>query len=292
MIRFSDIVSPVLFFIMIYLRLKGVKIIIDVPTPRIIGLKELDLAVLNPFFCTFRKAMMCVMGAWVFYPANRIVQYANESWWFEWGLKEKTLKIGNGILIDDSIPLVKSTWPDDELRLIGVAQLANWHGYDRVIKALAEINKESLPYKLSFTIVGDGAERPALEALVKELDLNNQVFFTGMLNGEKLNQIFLDKHIGVASLGLYRKGLNEASDLKTREYVARGLSVIGVGSDPDFEVKSPYRFIVENDGSIYGLVNFLRDINTCTLLPPITLRKYALLKLSLDSKISRLINNL
>lgn len=292
MIRFSDLVSPFVFFIMMYLRLRGVKIIIDVPTPRVIGLKELDSAIENKFYRIMRKTMLCMTGAWVFYPAHRIVQYASESGWFEFGVKHKTIKIGNGILVDDKIPLVQSVWPADELKLIGVAQLANWHGYDRLIRALAEVNKKDLPYKVSFTIVGDGAERPVLEALVRELGLQEQVFFTGMLIGDELDAVFLDKHIGVASLGLYRIGLSEASVLKTREYIARGLPVIGVGEDPDFEVGSPYRFLVSNDDCIDGLVGFLESLNDESLLTSEVLREYALLKLSLESKIKFILSGL
>ena len=292
MIRYSDLVSPFVFFIMIYLRLRGVKIIIDVPTPRVVGLKEIDSAIEKKTYQIIRKIMLCMTGAWVFYPAHRIVQYASESGWFEFGVKHKTIKIGNGILIDETIPLVQAVWPADELKLIGVAQLANWHGYDRLIRALAEGNKKKLPYKVSFTIVGDGAERLVLEALVKELSLQEQVFFTGMLVGDELNAIFLDKHIGVASLGLYRKCLNEASDLKTREYIARGLSVIGVGNDPDFDEKSAYRFLVSNDDCISGLIEFLEGVANKALLTPEVLREYALLKLSLESKIKMILGGL
>lgn len=292
MIRFSDLVSPVVFFIMMYLRLRGVKIIIDVPTPRVVGLKELDSAIDNNFYRIMRKSMSYMTGAWVFYPAHRVVQYASESEWFEFGVKYKTIKIGNGILISDKIPLVQSVWPADELKLIGVAQLASWHGYDRLIRALLEVNKKNLPYKISFTIVGDGAERPILETLVQELGLQEQVSFTGMLTGEDLDNIFSDKHIGVASLGLYRIGLDEASVLKTREYITRGLPVIGVGEDPDFQKDSPYRFLVANDDNIDDIVQLLINFHQESFLKPSVLREFALTKLSLKSKIHLVLSGL
>lgn len=292
MIRFSDPVSPFVFLIMIYLRLRGVKIIIDVPTPRVVGLKELDSAIKNNFYRAIRKSMLYMSGAWVFYPAHRIVQYASESQWFEFGVKHKTIKIGNGILIDDNTPLIQSKWPTEELRLIGVAQLANWHGYDRLIRALSEVNKKDLPYKISFTIVGDGSERLALESLVQDLGLQEQVYFTGMLTGEELDDVFLDKHIGVSSLGLYRKNLSEASDLKTREYIARGLRVIGVGNDPDFEKESPYRLLIPNDDSIKYIVDLLEHFHQKSFLDPLVLRKFAVTKLSLKSKIELILSGL
>lgn len=290
MIRYSDLVSPIVFLLMIFLRLRGAKVIIDVPTPRVIGLQEIDTVVKNKFLCFLRKSLMICTGGWVFYPAHRIVQYANESWWFELGVKKKTLKIGNGILIDDQLPLVQSVWPAEELKLIGVAQLANWHGYDRLIRALAVINEQALPYKVSFTIVGDGHERPALETLVKQLGLEDQVIFTGMLTGKKLDEVFSDKHIGVASLGLYRIGLEEASVLKTREYIARGLPVIGVGEDPDFEKSSQYRFRVANDDNFLEIVKLLSAFSDLNFVETFKFREYAVFNLSLESKLKVILN--
>lgn len=292
MIRFSDLVSPFVFFIMIYLRLRGVKIIIDIPTPRVVFLKEFDAAIEKSFYRFIRKSMLYMSGAWALYPAHRIIQYADDNKWFELGIKHKTIKIGNGILIADNTPLVQSVWPADELRLIGVAQLANWHGYDRLIRALFEANKKDLPYKITFTIVGDGAERPVLEALVRELGLQEQVLFTGMLIGDQLDAIFSDKHIGVSSLGLYRKKLSEASDLKTREYIARGLPVMGVGSDPDFQKGTPYRFLFTNDDNIEGIVQFLINCQQESFVEPHILRQFAATKLSLKSKVKLILGGL
>ena len=289
MIRFSDLISPFVFFIIIYLRIKGSKIIIDVPTPRVIALKEIDSAVKNKFMRLLRKVLMICTGAWVFYPAHRVIQYANEGWWFEIGVKKKTIKIGNGILIEEKLPLVQSVWPSEELKLIGVAQLSNWHGYDRLIRALVIINEHQLPYKVSFTIVGDGHELTALKRLVKKLGLEDQVFFTGMLMGTELDNVFVDKHIGVASLALYRKGLNEASDLKTREYISRGLTVIGVGSDPDFENNSKYRILVSNEKSVDSIVKILCS-NDIHLSKANELRNFAFSNLSLEVKIKHILN--
>lgn len=141
-IRFFDRVFPFVFIIMLIKRLFGSVFIIDVPTPRIIALKELDVAPSGLFKKNVRKFFNYLMGGIVLWPANRVVQYADESAWFSFGLKDKTIKMGNGIWIDNSIPL--SNIPLDsrsELNLIGVAQLANWHGYDRLIHALSIFNK-------------------------------------------------------------------------------------------------------------------------------------------------------
>lgn len=57
------------------------------------------------------------------------------------------------------------------------------------------------------------------------------MIFTGFLKGEELNAQFKNANIGISILALYRKSLNGASDLKTREYMSKGLTVIGTGAD-------------------------------------------------------------
>jgi len=289
MIRYSDLVSPVLFLLLIRLRISGKKAIIDIPTPRCVALNEVDLTGANVVIRLLRKSLIYCTGPWVLYPAHRIVQYATESAWFELGLKHKTIKIGNGIKIDSSLPLIKSDRTSNDLKLIGVAQLANWHGYDRMIRALSKLNEKSLPCKITFTIVGDGNERPFLEALVTELGLHEQVFFTGMLTGDALNKVFSDKHVGVASLGLFRIGLFEASVLKTREYIARGLPVIAAGEDPDFDENSRYRYSITNNDDECSLVELLEILCNAKLPEPVMVRRYAEENLSLKAKLVKIL---
>src|SRR5690606_24442717 len=208
---------------------------------------------------------------------------------FSFGVSGKTLKIGNGINIDDRIPLVKNVWPDDSLRLIAVAQFASWHGYDRLINALAALKEKYGFERVRLTLVGDGDELLSLKKLVETLGLRSQVSFSGMLRGDELDRAFEGAHIGISSLGLYRKGLNEASDLKTREYMARGLPVIGVGKDPDFEEDSPFRFVVPNDDSVESLVEFLYTVNERALPLPQDVRRFAENHLSLQGKLSAIL---
>ena len=290
MIRFSDLVFPVLFFIMIVMRLKGQKIIIDVPTPRIVGLKEMNTAIANVFKRGGRKLYSYASASWVMLPANLIVQYADEGRYFSFGVIHKTIKIGNGILINDDIQMTKAIWPSTELNLIAVAQLADWHGYDRLLRALAEANKiGGFSYQINLTIVGDGEAFPSLKRLALELELKN-VVFTGRLTGNDLDNVFQNSHVGVSSLGLYRKGLNEASDLKTREYMARGLSIIAAGSDPDFVRNSPFRFVISNDDGISDLLSFFKQLQHADLKKPQAICSYAKNHLSINSKLLRILS--
>lgn len=73
-----------------------------------------------------------------------------------WGVK--ALRIFNSVDISQN-PMTRSclskTLHDKPIRLIGVAQLAFWHGYDRIITGMAEYYKNSSSSKaVYFDIVG------------------------------------------------------------------------------------------------------------------------------------------
>lgn len=282
-IRFSFVINAFLFPVLLYKRLTGAKIIIDIPTPRAIGIKEMKGN--KEKNLKIKIIWNYIFSSWILFPANKIIQYADESAFFSFGIKNKTLKMGNGILIDENIKLVERNKKQNEINLIGVASLAFWHGYDRLIKALALFAKENPIYKINFKIVGDGEVLEELKSLVTQLQLEDRVVFTGTLYGEELEQAYLGMDIGVSSCGLFRKGLDEASDLKTREYVAKGLCVLGAGKDPDFNEDSKFRFTVPNDESIEPIVKILLQLVSIELPTPEETREYAEKYLAFEEKL-------
>jgi len=289
MIRFSDLSFPFLFPLLLTKKLKGKKIIVEIPTPRKIGLNEIETLKVSRLQKNLRKLINYLSGSWILIPANLIIQYSTEGRWFEFGTSRKTIKMGNGITISDSTPLSKATWPNQTLNLIAVAQLAEWHGYDRILRALSVAAQKNLSYTINLTIVGDGEPLQRLQELSKELKLSN-VRFTGRLTGTDLDKEFEGKHLGIASLGLYRIGLHEASVLKAREYMARGLCVIGTGSDPDFDENSQYRILAENSDEIESLVKILCSFNSRKIPSPEDTRAYAKLNLTLEGKMKKIID--
>lgn len=146
-----------------------------------------------------------------------------------------TIIFDNCIDIDDYI-LKKNAQNNDVIHLLGVALLANWHGYDRVIRGLNEYYKNSFSaIKVIFHVVGEGPEFSKLKEIVKQLSLEEYVIFEGKKHGDDLNSIFDRCTIGVGSLGIYRKGLSNARSLKNREYCARGIPFIKAGGDSMFD---------------------------------------------------------
>ena len=75
-----------------------------------------------------------------------------------------------------------------ELRLLTVARLCsqeNYKGHGLILQALAQ-----LPAAIHWHVVGDGDQRPQLEAEARGLGLTQQVQFSGSLNDQELREAF------------------------------------------------------------------------------------------------------
>lgn len=283
--RYSLVFAPLMFLVILGLRLRGKQVIIDIPTPRVVLAREIFSE--KKFSSYLKYLLLAISGPWVLWPSNKVIQYASESNWFSFGLKTKSVRLGNGVLIEN-LPLSSNAWEEGQsLEIVAVALLAYWHGYDRLLKALSLLSDEYLD-KINLTIVGAGDALRELEILTSELGLKN-VKFTGMLSGEPLDCIYDKAHVGVSSLGLHRKGITEASDLKTREYVARGLVVLGSGTDSDFSEDSQIRKLVPCDESIDPLVEQLKSFFSEPLLDKKVIRAYAKENLSMEVKMKELL---
>lgn len=285
-IRFSFLIQTLLFPIVLIKRLQGKKIIIDVPTPRAIALNEMRGGRTKNL--KIKIVWNYIFSSWILFPANLIIQYAEESNFFSFGLRGKMLKMGNGILIDDSIKVIKQQKQTNKINLIAVASIAFWHGYDRLLKAMALAKQKNPDIEINLTLVGDGELLPELKKLADELKLNAHVCFAGALYGQELEAAYESANIGVSSFGLFRKGLDEASDLKTREYIAKGLCVLGAGKDPDFPESSPYRFLVPNDESIEPISEMLVKLARNELPASKEVRVYAENNLALEEKLKKM----
>jgi glycosyltransferase involved in cell wall biosynthesis len=136
-----------------------------------------------------------------------------------------TIKMVNGILLDD-IPLKKNTRKDDRLDLIIVANFAFYHGYDRLIEGLNKYYKSDNEKKVYLHFVGGGTICEKYKELAKKYNLNEYCFFYNFLNGEALDDVYNKCDIGICSLGAHRKDLYLSSELKSREYLARGLPIV------------------------------------------------------------------
>lgn len=295
-LRSAIFLMPLIAPVLMWKRLQGSKIIIDVPTPATVALRELKIQKIGSVGKSIRFGILLIFYPWALYPANKILQYANESSYFSIGLNRKTKLIANGIDVE-AIPFRNTIppWSDDNFVMIAVGALAPWHGFDRVIRGIARYLNSSQKrdnINIRLIIVGDGESRKTLEKLVVELQVDKNVSFAGFQTGVALDNLFDQSHVAIASLGLFRIGLNTASVLKSREYTARGLPFISAGTDIDFDPPPDFVFNVDNSDELIDIENLMQWYSVLVGKNVIgaEIREFAKNHLDFDKKIYQMVS--
>ena len=137
-----------------------------------------------------------------------------------------TIKIANGINLKRTSRRVTGSFEKKIVHMIAVARFSWWHGYDRFIEGLHNYYANGGKRNIVFHLVGDGTELPKYRALTAKYKLDSHVIFHGMQSGGALDEVYDQCSLGIGSLGAYRKGLNDTAELKTREYLAKGIAFI------------------------------------------------------------------
>jgi len=174
-----------------------------------------------------------------------------------------TIKFVNGISCADIQVRITRIQEQNTINLIAVATFAKWHGYDRLIEGLKNYYTLGLATKVYIHFVGNGQELDQYKEIVKKYNLSEKVFFHGPLFGNELTNVFNMCDIGVCTLGFHRKGISLSSELKSREYLARGMPIISSAKidvlPPDFK----YCLYVPEDESpidIQAVVHFYNNL--------------------------------
>ncbi|MBP3818879.1 MAG: glycosyltransferase family 4 protein [Butyrivibrio sp.] len=174
-----------------------------------------------------------------------------------------TLKIGNGIDVDKIRP--RQVRESEAVHAIAVANFAWWHGYDRFLEGLKVYYAGSPTRKVIVHLVGHGSEFGRYQKMVADYGLGDYVILHGQLTGEALDAIYDQCNLGIASLGCYRKGMNETQELKSREYLAKGLPFIGsvkITDIPEADRDNIYLQVPNDDSpiDIEAVLNFYERI--------------------------------
>lgn len=160
------------------------------------------------------------------------------------------LPIENGIDVSD----IRCREPEesDVIRMIAVAGMCNFHGYDRLIEGMKEYYAKGGKRKMELHMVGGkaapGNELLRYQQLCRGYHLEKKVIFYGEKKGEELDRIYDKCNLAVGSLGMYRIGYEMASSLKIREYLAKGLPVI-TGSRVDVFEKKNFSYYLEYENN-------------------------------------------
>jgi glycosyltransferase involved in cell wall biosynthesis len=169
--------------------------------------------------------------------------------------------IPNGFMVD-SVTLRKSplSGPEDSLRILFVGNVSRWHGLDRMIRGIAGYQGT---VRIQLHIIGTGDEADNLKRLKNSIAPTAAIHFPGFLSGPALDTMFDTCHIAIGSLGIHRKGLHQTSELKAREYCARGIPYLIACGDADFPDTFPWILRIAPDESpvdMENVVSFARTL--------------------------------
>lgn len=174
---------------------------------------------------------------------NRIVN--NNGFDKIWGIP--VIQITNGIDVN-SIPIRQHIdHNDNTITLMSVANVAHWHGYDRIITGLHEYYKKKREITVIFELVGPGIEVELLKQLAIQLGVSQYVNFYGPLVGNKLDNLFNKADIGVSVLGVHRNRMKRCDSLKSREFCARQLPFITEEAETQYLNKEFALCVPSND---------------------------------------------
>lgn len=171
----------------------------------------------------------------------------------------KVLNLVNGIDVESFTPRKKTLY-DGVLRICCVAKFSPWHGYERIFYGLKDYYKTNPKIKVKLVMVGTGIETPKYEQLVDLLHLEDYVEFKGQLSGQALENIYDECDIGCCSLGRYKSGIEMTSELKSREFMAKGMPMIcGCKIDVLEGIDYSYAIYFPNDDSNIDIEKVVND---------------------------------
>ena len=146
-----------------------------------------------------------------------------------------------------------------DIHLVGVANIAKWHGYDRVIEGIKKYYLNGGKRKVFFHIIGTGLELERLKKLASSSLVKDYIVFHGTVVGDELDDLFNQYDLGVSVLATYRSGMKNICDsLKSKEYCARGIPFITGELEHFYDGKEFVLTIPDNDTpvNIYNVCDF------------------------------------
>ena len=140
--------------------------------------------------------------------------------------------IANGIPLTNCTPARNSLAKEPVLVMMATGNYG-WHGLDK----LATLARRFPGWKIH--LLGD-AEVPA------EVRSCENILVHGLMKRSEYEPLLAEAHVGLGSLALHRKRMEEACPLKVREYLRYGLPVIGGYIDTDIPDGSDYFLNIGN----------------------------------------------
>lgn len=155
--------------------------------------------------------------------------------------------IANGISADD-FPFSDVTNNENPNLVFIGSPGQKWHGLDKILLLAERLST------CTFHIIG-----PSEKYCIEEWGYKpSNLVCHGYLSSENAAHLIRQMDIGIGTLALHRKNMEEACPLKVRQYLAQGLPVLAGNNDTDIvEEKSFYLKISNNEENIkndFGII--------------------------------------
>lgn len=247
--------TPTLILALKRIRNKKTKIIIEIPTHPIKKEIRSEKFFLKKYFYFYSHFLLVKYAKYV--DLFALIGETSSSF-----AKRPVVNIENGISLD-VIPIRnKSENKENDVHLLGLANMARWHGYDRIIKGIKNYSDCEGKRNVYLHLVGSDGDGSLEEwrNLTLLCGLEKHIIFEGPKYDKELDYYFDLCHLAIGSIGLHRIGIPSASTLKLREYVTRGIPFVisstDVYLDPNFYIQVPND---DSDVDINLLVQYIEN---------------------------------
>jgi colanic acid/amylovoran biosynthesis glycosyltransferase len=134
---------------------------------------------------------------------------------------------------------------EEPLRILTVGRLVEKKGLEYALRAVATVRCK-YP-NLRYEIIGEGPLRPALECLIRQLDLGSVVTLRGALNADLVHRSFAESHLYILASVTATDGDQEGIPVSLMEAQACGLPVLSTRHSgiPELVADGGSGFLVE-----------------------------------------------
>lgn len=158
--------------------------------------------------------------------------------------------IANGFSTDRMVKRVPLSRNDPVHLLFAVSQLLPWHGFERLVQSLQQYQGIQ---SLVLHCAGPLTDKDITNMGFGDLPKTVTIVCHGLLSSGELSKLASTCDVGIATLALYKKNMQEACSLKTRLYLCEQLPFVYAYNDPDFNHDDVFCLHYCNDASLLCL---------------------------------------
>ena len=211
--------------------------------------------------------------------SNGIIFVSNElknDKYFKSYAKNNSIVIANGYNFNDVTKIKKNF--NKEIKFVFVGTPGQiWHGIDKIILLAKYLKKNE------FHIVGY-SKKELNKSINTQIPKN--IICHGYQNNTYIEKLLMECDIGISTIALHRKKMDEASPLKSRQYLAHGIPIIVGYKDTDLDGNFPFILNIGNyeNNVLDNLKNIENFMEKIKYMKPEDIHKEARLKLDYTFK--------